>query len=300
MKQLIGAAAAALAITVAAAASADARVQARVLVTVAPQGAVLAPPSLAPGAHTIVLRNRSAAVRRLRIVRVPGGISALRRFEGRFFLPASSRVTNDLGTVRAGRTAHARVRLDPGSYVVVALDGIAVAAARPLTVAGPRPARTLELAPLARGYVARVADSGAFVGLSLDRGLVRAYVCDGTATRPATIARWFQGRWDGRRPLTLRAGGVEFRLDPIGVDGGIAGTVRAGGRTGSFVLRRATGKAGLYDGADVRRQLRATTVVLADGRYRGAMVDPRPRRCRPVQVTLADGTTQIVTVCKLV
>jgi hypothetical protein len=30
----------------------------------------------------------------------------------------------------------------------------------------------------------------------------------------------------------------------------------------------------------------------------GAMVDPRPRRCRPVQVTLADGTTQIVTVCK--
>ena len=78
------------------------------------------------------------------------------------------------------------------------------------------------------------------------------------------------------------------------------GTVRARAVTGSFVLRRATGKAGLYDGADTGRRLRATTVVLGNGRYRGAMVDPRPRKCRPVQVTLVDGTTQIVTVCKSV
>ena len=298
MKQLIGAVAAALAVTAGTAAGADARGQARVLVTVAPQGTVLAPPTLAPGAHTIVLRNRSAAARRLRIVRVPGGIAALRRFEGRRFLPASTRITSDLGTVRAGRTARARVRLRTGSYVVVALDGIAVAAARPLIVAGPRPARSLQLAPLPQGYVARVAGSGAFVGLSLDRGLARAYVCDGTATRPATIAQWLQGRWNGRRPRTLRAGGVELRLDPVGADGRIAGSVRARGVTGRFVLRRATGKAGLYDGADAHLKLRATTVVLGNGRYRGAMVDPRPRRCRPVQVTLVDGTTQIVTVCK--
>ena len=43
-----------------------------------------------------------------------------------------------------------------------------------------------------------------------------------------------------------------------------------------------------------------TSIVLPNGDTRGVMVDPRPRKCRPVQVTLADGTTQIVTVCKSV
>ena len=57
-----------------------------------------------------------------------------------------------------------------------------------------------------------------------------------------------------------------------------------------------TGPAGLYDGAAGGQ--RATTIVLADRRYRGTMADPRPRKCRPVLVTLADGTTEIVTVCK--
>jgi hypothetical protein len=292
MKQLIGVAAAALTLTAGAAAGADARAQDRVLFTVAPRGTVLAPSRLAPGAHTVVLRNRTDAARRLRILRIPGGIAALPRFEGMFLLPASTRVVSDLGTVRPHRVARVRVRLRPGSYVLAALDGIAVAAARPLTV---RPA-PLRLAPLAHGYVARVIGTRAFVGLSAGPGIVRAYVCDGTATRRATISQWLVGRWDGLRPTTLRAGGVELRLDPIRADGRIVGSVRARAASGRFVLRPVKGPAGLYDGAAGGQ--RATTVVLADGRYRGAMVDPRPRKCRPVQVTLADGTTEIVTVCK--
>jgi hypothetical protein len=306
MKKLIGAAAAALALAAGAAAGADARTEARVLVTVAPQGALTAPRALAPGAHTVVLRNRSAAARRVRIVRVPGGVSALMRFEGRLFLPARTRVTHDLGTVRSGRTTSARVRLHPGSYVVVALDGIAVAAARPLTVgarrlsaAGPTAERPLALRLLPQSYVGRVAGTPAFVGLSLDRGVVRAYVCDGTARRSATVARWLVGRWDGRSPRTLRAAGVELRLGAVHTDGSLAGSVRFAGGVHRFTLRPANGAAGLYDGAHPRRKQRASTVVLADGTYRGAMADPRPRRCRPVQVTLVDGTTQIVTVCKI-
>ena len=70
MKTLIGVAAAALTLTGATANGAEARTQARVLVTVAPQGAPAAPAAVAAGRHTIVLRNRSNAARRLRIVRV--------------------------------------------------------------------------------------------------------------------------------------------------------------------------------------------------------------------------------------
>ena len=293
MKQLFGVAVAALALTAGAAAGADARAQDRVLFTVASRGTVLAPASLAPGAHTVVLRNRTDAARRLRILRIPGGIAALPRFEGMFLVPSSSRVVSDLGTVRPHRVARVRVRLRPGSYVLAALDGIAVTAARPLTV---RAAPALRLAPLAHGYVARVAGTRAFVGLSAGPGIVRAYVCDGTATRRATISQWLVGRWDGLRPTTLRAGRVELRLDPIRADGRIVGSLRARAAASRFILRPVTGPAGLYDGAAGGQ--RATTIVLADRRYRGTMADPRPRKCRPVLVTLADGTTEIVTVCK--
>ena len=81
-----------------------------------------------------MLRNRGVRSRRLAIARVPGGVDALIRFEGLFFLPTNARVVHDLGLVGGGRAESTRVRLRAGSYVVVALEGIAVAAARPLTV----------------------------------------------------------------------------------------------------------------------------------------------------------------------
>ena len=154
------------------------------------------------------------------------------------------------------------------------------------------------LALTSLALVGPVDDTRAFVAVEADGARVRAYVCDGTSRRGATISQWFRGSWDQRAPITLRAGGRTLRLRPPGADGQISGRLIQDGTSNTFTVKTATGPAGLYD---IRRgSLRATWVMLPDRRVRGAMVDPRPRRCRPVQVTLADGTTQIVTVCKMV
>ena len=149
----------------------------------------------------------------------------------------------------------------------------------------------LALALTSLALVGPVNDSRAFVAVEADGSRVRAYVCDGKS-----LSQWFRGAWDRKEPVTLRAGGRTLRLRPAG-DGRIAGRLIQDGTSNTFTVAPATGPAGLYD--IKRGKTRATWVMLADGRVRGAMVDPRPRRCRPVQVTLADGTTQIVTVCKL-
>ena len=146
--------------------------------------------------------------------------------------------------------------------------------------------------------VGRVAGTQAYVALAFDGRRLRAYVCDGADGRPPAIAQWFRGRWDGRSAIVLAVGGVELRIDRVHPDGRITGRLRGFGGSHAFTARPAAGPAGLYDGGDARRGLRVTWIVLADRSVRGAMVDPRPRKCRPVQVTLVDGTTQIVTVCK--
>ena len=150
----------------------------------------------------------------------------------------------------------------------------------------------LALAFTSLALVGPVDDSRAFVAVEADGARVRAYVCDGR-----TISQWFRGRWDRRRTVTLRAGGRTLRLRAPGADGRITGRLIQDGTSNTFTVKRATGPAGLYD---IRRgKTHATWVMLADRRVRGAMVDPRPRKCRPVQVTLVDGTTAVVTVCKV-
>jgi hypothetical protein len=131
--------------------------------------------------------------------------------------------------------------------------------------------------------VGKVQGSEAFLAVIYDGHHVRAYACDGSARRLPTISAWFTAAWDGRSPITIVSGKHTLRLDGP----------RSGRLNGHrFTLRRATGPAGLYE------RSRETWVVLANGDIRGALIDPRPRKCRPVQVTLVDGTTQIVTVCK--
>jgi hypothetical protein len=154
----------------------------------------------------------------------------------------------------------------------------------------------LALALTSLALVGPVDDSRAFVAVEADGSRVRAYVCDGTARRGASISQWFRGRWDRESVVTLRAGGRTLRLRPAR-DGRIAGRLIQDGTSNTFTVAPATGRAGLYD--IKRGKLHATWVMLADGRVRGAMADLRPRKCRPVQVTLADGTTEIVTVCKV-
>jgi hypothetical protein len=136
--------------------------------------------------------------------------------------------------------------------------------------------------------VGRVQGTEAYIALTYDGRRLRAYACDGSARRPATLSAWFEAAWDGREPITIVADGARLRVERLHVAGRIAG--RLDGHR--FTAEPATRSAGL------RRLDSARWIVLADGSVRGALVDPRPRKCRPVQVTLADGTTQIVTVCK--
>jgi hypothetical protein len=146
-------------------------------------------------------------------------------------------------------------------------------------------------AAIARGTdtrVGRVQGTEAYIAVRYDGLRLQAYACDGSARRPATVSGWFEAEWDGREPATIVSDGLRLRVERLHADGRISG--RLDGHR--FTAEPATGPAGLFE-RDGRR-----SVVLADGSVRGAMIDPRPRRCRPVQVTLVDGTTQIVTVCK--
>ena len=150
----------------------------------------------------------------------------------------------------------------------------------------------LALALTSLALVGPVEDTRAFVAVEADGARVRAYVCDGTSRRAATISQWFRGSWDRRAPVTLRAGGRTLRLRPPGPDGRISGRLIQDGTSNTFTVTPATGPAGLYD---IRRgSLRATWVMLPDRRVRGVMIDPRPRKCRPVQVTLATAPRRIV------
>ena len=149
--------------------------------------------------------------------------------------------------------------------------------------------------------VGKVKGTRAYISLAHDGKRVRAYVCNGTSKRGATISKWFRGRWDGKSPLTLGRPGLELEIENVHADGRVSGHLHWMSEDHDFMVRPATGPAGLYDRkkAEGPDRPRGTWIFLSKRTYRGAMVDPRPRRCRPVQVTLADGTTQIVTVCKL-
>src|ERR1700754_1382227 len=81
-----------------------------------------------------------------------------------------------------------------------------------ICVASARAAERGPLRELPNASVGTVHGTQAFVGLSVDGGRVRAYVCDGTLRRDPTISQWFSGRWDGRGAVVLRAGGHVLRL----------------------------------------------------------------------------------------
>ena len=181
------------------------------------------------------------------------------------------------------------------SLLVILISGAAVA----LALAAPPgdPARAGEerftVPRVPNALVGKVSGTEAYIALSYDGSRLRAYACDGSARRQPTISRWFEGAWDGRTPVTIARGGSELRIDRVVPRTRIDG--RLDGRR--FTVVPATGPAGLYDRAAGER--RDTWIVLGHGGVRGVIVDPRPRKCRPVFATLADGTTQLVTVCKV-
>ncbi len=146
-------------------------------------------------------------------------------------------------------------------------------------------AAALPLTPLPGARVGEVQGTRAFVAVSLDHGRVRVYVCDGTLERDATLATWFKGRWDGHRPLVLKAGGHTLRLR--GATGSVDGH--------AFRVRRAKRPAGLWDGRCGR--FRTTWIALPGGRLRGTFVPTRPPKCRVITVTGPNGDVRYVSTC---
>jgi hypothetical protein len=184
--------------------------------------------------------------------------------------------------------------------LAAALALIALALPHP-AVGGPdRPTVRPTLAPDSK--VGQVKRTRAYIALSFDGRRLRAYVCNGKGRRRATISTWFSGRWDGHSPITLAADGLELRIDEVHPDGHVTGRLRLRRGTRRFAVEPATGPAGLYDGT-VRRgrhMLRATWIVLANRSARGAMACrlPTKLRCYYTTVTLVDGTTVTIKVCK--
>ena len=74
----------------------------------------------------------------------------------------------------------------------------------------PERAVDRKMVEVADAYVGRVADTEAFIAVTFDDGIVRAYVCDGEGTEDA-ISQWFQSSWDGTGAVTLTGG--PFRTD---------------------------------------------------------------------------------------
>ena len=148
----------------------------------------------------------------------------------------------------------------------------------------------IPLSPLSHSGVGRVDGTRTFIALSVHGGKLRAYVCDGTLKRDATISTWFRHRWDGHRKLTLRAGGHTLKITAVRRDGRIAGRLD-GAR---FSARPGGRPAGLFTGR--KGHLRTTWIVLRGGAKRGTFVPTRPPKCRAVLVS-GPGGPQWVVVC---
>jgi hypothetical protein len=165
---------------------------------------------------------------------------------------------------------------------------LAVVAAAPAAASADR---SLTLEPLPGVSAGRVAHTRAFIGLSVDGGRLRAYVCDGTTRRKPTISKWFRTRWDGHSPLTVVRGSHTLQIDSVEADGTIHGRVD----THAFTARPATPPAGLYHRAGARG---GTWIALSRRSARGTFASPRPKRCVPVPITGPGGTVEYTIVCR--
>jgi hypothetical protein len=168
-------------------------------------------------------------------------------------------------------------------------SALVAAAATLLVMAAPAlAAERAQLTPLPNVRAGEVQGTRAFAALSYKDGRVRVYVCDGTLKRRPTISQWFSGRWDGHSALTLRAGGLTLRIH----EGGRTGELIQDGTSNTIQFSAVARPAGLFERK--RAPLRGAWIVLPGERIRGAMVDPRPRKCRAVQVSTSSGPTWVM------
>jgi len=125
--------------------------------------------------------------------------------------------------------------------------------------AAAKPSRTVA--------VGKVQGTEAYLAVTYDGHRLRAYACNGSARRLATISYWFEAPWDGRSPIAVTVDGHTLRMD-----GPLSG--RLDGHR--FTLERAAGPAGLFERTSGTTT--ETSVVLNNGEIRGTMVPTWPPR----------------------
>jgi hypothetical protein len=136
-------------------------------------------------------------------------------------------------------------------------------------------------------YVTAVPGSNAFVAVVVGKTNVAAYVCNGGQG----IAQGFSGRRSGNRVQLSAAHGA--RLSATLAGGAATGTVTlAGARTLRFSARPAGGRAGLYH-ASGGRPVKASWVVLPDGRQRGTLAGSRVNPLVGTALVRGTGTVQV-------
>lgn len=185
---------------------------------------------------------------------------------------------------------------EPGTLMTAARRGLLAAglAAAIALVAGcgsvapatPAPPRSPALSGLhavsagaARTYLGTVTGAPALIGIVLERGQARAYVCDGTQQRVGTLADWFAGpvRHD---QLTAVSSQHHIRLTARLTGQDATGTLAlADGRILRFAIAVAPAgdqRAGIFAGTARwhGRTYRAGWIILPDHQQRGAAYYP--------------------------
>jgi hypothetical protein len=133
-----------------------------------------------------------------------------------------------------------------GTKLILAVIVIALAAAGP---AAAKPSRTVA--------VGKVQGTEAYLAVTYDGYHLRAYACEGSARRLPTLSAWFEAPWDGRSPMTVKAGGHTLRLDGL-TSGRLEGQ--------RVALEPATGPGGLYE--QTTGTTTETSIVLTNGEIR--------------------------------
>jgi hypothetical protein len=144
----------------------------------------------------------------------------------------------------------------------------------PTATRAPTAPATPATTVLNRTFVARLAGSDAFVGISISGDSVMAYVCDG-----ASLAQWFTGTVQGDQLDLSTSDGKRLTAQlATRTDGSRAATglfKASNGDQHEFSTAATTGldRAGLYRGAGVTNGVNLTVgvIVLPDGDLRGVI-----------------------------
>ena len=125
-----------------------------------------------------------------------------------------------------------------------------------------------------RTYLGSVDRTGALLGIVLDGVQVRAYVCDGTPSRLAQLAEWFDGQVKGGR-VQESLPDQQAQLTAQFTGQRASGTLRlASGRVYPFSISQvpATAQVGVFEGTALiaGQRYHAGWLLLPDGEQRGA------------------------------